>query len=147
MKKTDKRGNKVVCNSVREDGRYIEAGENDNLIVQKLERNPDALGIFGYSFLEQNDDKVQGSIIEGMEPEFDSIADGSYPISRPLFFYVKNAHSASIPGMKEYLSEFTSEAAMGDNGYLLDKGLIPLSADARAELRKSVSEGTKLVMN
>ncbi|MGK0399294.1 MAG: phosphate transport system substrate-binding protein [Gammaproteobacteria bacterium] len=147
MKKTDKSAYKVVCHSVREDGRYIEAGENDNLIVQKLERNPDALGIFGYSFLEQNDDKVQGSIIEGMEPEFDSIADGSYPISRPLFFYVKNAHAASIPGMKEYLSEFTSEAAMGDNGYLLDKGLIPLSADARAELRKSVSEGTKLVMN
>jgi phosphate transport system substrate-binding protein len=147
MKKTDKSGYKVVCHSVREDGRYIEAGENDNLIVQKLERNPNALGIFGYSFLEQNDDKVQGSIIEGMLPEFESIADGSYPISRPLFFYVKNAHAASIPGMKEYLNEFTSEAAMGDDGYLLDKGLIPLSAVERAKLRKNVSEGTKLVMN
>jgi len=147
MKKTDKAGYKAICHSIREDGRYIEAGENDNLIVQKLERNPDALGIFGYSFLEQNDDKVQGSIIEGQKPEFETIADGSYPISRPLFFYVKNAHAASIPGMKEYLAEFTSEAAMGNEGYLLDKGLIPLSAEARADLRKNVSLGTRLVMN
>jgi phosphate transport system substrate-binding protein len=147
MKKADKIAYKTVCHSMREDGRYIEAGENDNLIVQKLVRNPNALGIFGYSFLEQNDDKVQGSIIEGQQPEFESIADGSYPISRPLFFYVKNAHTASIPGIKEYLEEFTSEAAMGDNGYLLDKGLIPLSAEARAELRKNTSAGTRLVMN
>ncbi len=147
MKKTDKVAYKTVCHSMREDGRYIEAGENDNLIVQKLVRNPNALGIFGYSFLEQNDDKVQGSIIEGQQPEFESIADGSYPISRPLFFYVKNAHTASIPGIKEYLEEFTSEAAMGDNGYLLDKGLIPLSAEVRAELRKNTSAGTRLVMN
>lgn len=146
MKKADKKAYKVVCHSIREDGRYIEAGENDNLIVQKLEKNPNALGIFGYSFLEQNDDKVQGSVIEGQQPEFESISDGSYPISRPLFFYVKNAHADSIPGMKEYLKEFTSEAAMGDDGYLLDKGLIPLSAEARAELRKNVSAGTRLVM-
>lgn len=147
MKKKDKTAYKVICHSIREDGRYIEAGENDNLIVQKLERNPDALGIFGYSFLEQNDDKLQGSVVEGKQPEFDSISDGSYPISRPLFFYVKNGHVGSIPGMKEYLAEFTSEAAMGDDGYLLDKGLIPLSAEGRAELRKNVSAGTRLVMN
>jgi len=147
MKKYDKAAYKTLCHSIREDGHYIEAGENDNLIVQKLERNPNALGIFGYSFLEQNDDKVQGSIIEGQSPEFETIADGSYPISRPLFFYVKNAHAASIPGMKEYLKEFTSEAAMGDEGYLLDKGLIPLSAEARADLRENVSMGTRLVMN
>ena len=147
MKKVDKKAYKGICHSIREDGRYIEAGENDNLIVQKLEKNPNALGIFGYSFLEQNDDKVQGSVIEGQQPEFESISDGSYPISRPLFFYVKNAHAASIPGMSEFLKEFTSEAAMGDDGYLLDKGLIPLSAEARAELRKNVSAGSKLVMN
>jgi len=147
MKKTDKKAYKGICHSVREDGPYIEAGENDNLIVQKLEKNPNALGIFGYSFLEQNDDKVQGSIVEGKAPEFETIADGSYPISRPLYFYVKNAHMDSIPGMKEYLAEFTSEVAMGDDGYLLDKGLIPLSEEERAALRSNVMSGKKLVMN
>jgi len=147
MKKTDKKAYKGVCHSVREDGPYIEAGENDNLIVQKLDKNPNALGIFGYSFLEQNDDKVQGSTVEGMQPEFETIADGSYPISRPLFFYVKNAHMDSIPGMKKYLEEFTSEAAMGEDGYLLDKGLIPLSESERKVLRDNVMSGKKLVMN
>lgn len=141
MKKKDKSAYKKVCHTVREDGPYIEAGENDNLIVQKLEKNSDALGIFGFSFLEQNDDKVQGSMIEGKAPTFDTIADGSYPISRPLFFYVKNAHVKSIPGMKEYLKEFTSETAMGDDGYLLDKGLIPLSSAERKELRAAVESG------
>lgn len=147
MKKVDKKAYKRVCHSVREDGPYIEAGENDNLIVQKLDKNPNALGIFGYSFLEQNDDKVQGSIVEGKSPEFETIADGSYPISRPLFFYVKNAHMDSIPGMKEYLQEFTSEAAMGEEGYLIDKGLIPLSDSERTALRANVMSGKKLVMN
>ena len=146
MKKTDKNGYKKACHTVREDGAYIEAGENDNLIVQKLESNPNALGIFGFSFLEQNDDKVQGSIIEGKAPEFETIADGSYSISRPLYFYVKNAHVDSIPGMKEYLEEFTSEAAMGDDGYLLDKGLIPLSAAERNALRAAVKTGKKHTM-
>ena len=143
MKKKDKKAYKKVCHTVREDGPYIEAGENDNLIVQKLNKNPNALGIFGFSFLEQNDDKVQGSLIEGTGPEFETIADGSYPISRPLYFYVKNAHIKSIPGMKEFLKEFTSEAAMGDDGYLLDKGLIPLSEAERTALRQSVMSGKK----
>jgi len=147
MKKTDKKTYKGLCHSVREDGPYVEAGENDNLIVQKLEKNPNALGIFGYSFLEQNDDKVQGSIVEGMAPEFETIADGSYPISRPLYFYVKNAHMDSIPGMRQYLEEFTSEAAMGEDGYLLDKGLIPLSESERESLRNDVMSAKKLVMN
>ncbi|MDH5354004.1 MAG: PstS family phosphate ABC transporter substrate-binding protein [Gammaproteobacteria bacterium] len=146
MKKADKKAYKSVCHSVREDGPYIEVGENDNLIVQKLEKNPNALGIFGYSFLEQNDDKVQGSIIENKSPEFETIADGSYPVSRPLFFYVKNAHKDSIPGMRAYLKEFTSEAAMGEDGYLLDKGLIPLSDSERAALRDNVMSGKKLVI-
>lgn len=141
LKNKDKKAYKTVCHTVREDGLYIDAGENDNLIVQKLEKNPNALGIFGFSFLEQNDDKVQGSLVEGTVPEFESIADGSYPISRPLFFYVKNAHIKSIPGMKEYLQEFTSEGAMGDEGYLLDKGLIPLPEAERGVLRDNVSKG------
>jgi len=146
MKKTDKKGYKGVCHTVREDGPYIEAGENDNLIVQKLDKNPNALGIFGFSFLEQNDDKVQGSLVEGKLPEFETIADGSYPISRPLYFYVKKAHMESIPGMDDYLKEFTSEAAMGEDGYLLDKGLIPLSDDERDMLRKNVMAGKTLSM-
>jgi len=146
MKKKDKKAYKKVCHTVREDGLYIEAGENDNLIVQKLEKNPNALGIFGFSFLEQNDDKVQGSTVEGKSPEFETIADGSYPISRPLYFYVKNAHIASIPGMQEFLEEFTSEAAFGDEGYLIDKGLIPLSDDKRKDLRAAVKTGKKLAM-
>lgn len=146
MKKSDKSKYKQVCHTVREDGPYIEAGENDNLIVQKLDNNPNALGIFGFSFLEQNDDKVQGSLIGGKAPEFETIADGSYPISRPLYFYVKKAHMDSIPGIKEYLKEFTSEAAMGDDGYLLDKGLIPLSTSERSTLRDNVMAGKELSM-
>jgi len=146
MKKTDKKGYKGVCHTVREDGPYIEAGENDNLIVQKLDKNPNALGIFGFSFLEQNDDKVQGSLIEGKSPEFETIADGSYPISRPLYFYVKKAHIGSIPGIDAYLQEFISEAAMGEDGYLLDKGLIPLSTEERDMLRKNVMAGNTLSM-
>ena len=146
MKKTDKSQYKSVCHTVREDGLYIETGENDNLIVQKLDNNPNALGIFGFSFLEQNDDKVQGSIVEGMMPEFETIADGSYPISRPLYFYVKKAHMESIPGIDAFLKEFTSEAAMGEDGYLLDKGLIPLSDSERDMLRKNTLAGKTLSM-
>lgn len=126
MKKTDKKGYKKVCHTVREDGAYIEAGENDNLIVQKLQANPDAVGIFGFSFLDQNADVIQGSVIEGEAPTFDAIAAGSYPVSRPLFFYVKKAHVDVIPGMKGYLAEFTSEKAWGPEGYLADKGMIPM---------------------
>ena len=126
MKKVDKRAYKAICHTVREDGAYIEAGENDNLIIQKLTRNPNAYGIFGFSFLDQNADVVQGSMIEGVEPTFENIADKSYSVSRPLFFYVKKAHVGVVPGIAEYVREFTSEKARGDDGYLLDKGLIPL---------------------
>ena len=134
----NKKGKKVfqaVAHAIREDGAYIEAGENDNLIVQKLEANPNALGIFGFSFLDQNADKVQSSKIEGVIAAFDTIADGSYPVSRPLFFYVKNAHVGKIPGIKEYIAEFTSEKAWGDEGYLSDKGLIPMPEKERAEYK------------
>jgi len=138
MKKQDKKKYKAVCHGVREDGGYIEAGENDNLIVQKLVANPNALGIFGYSFLEQNSEKVQGSLVDGKEPTFDAISDGSYPVSRSLFFYVKKAHVGVIPGIEEYLAEFTSERAMGEDGYLADKGMIPMMEDERAEVVANV---------
>ncbi len=129
---------KAVCHTMREDGAYVEAGENDNLIVQKLQANPDAVGIFGFSFLEQNDNIVQSSIIGGYEADFDSIADGDYPISRPLYFYVKKQHVGTVPGIEEYLAEFTSEGAWGDDGYLADKGMIPLDADLRKESGASI---------
>ncbi len=125
-KKSNKAKYKSICHTIREDGAYIEAGENDNLIIQKLKKNPDALGIFGFSFLDQNSDLVKGASIDGGFPEFETIADGSYPVSRPLFFYVKKAHVGKIPGMAEFLHEFTSKKAMGEEGYLTDKGLIPL---------------------
>ena len=140
MKKTDKNAYKAACHTVREDGAFIEAGENDNLIVQKLEANPKAVGIFGFSFLDQNSDKVQGSIIDGVAAEFDTIASGEYPVSRPLYFYVKKAHVGSIPGIAEYLAEFTSEQAWGENGYLSDKGLIPMPDEERAQTAKNAKE-------
>ncbi|MET0023556.1 MAG: PstS family phosphate ABC transporter substrate-binding protein [Sedimenticola sp.] len=143
MKKTDKKAYKKLCHTIREDGAFIEAGENDNLIVQKLEANPAALGIFGFSFLDQNSDKVKGSEVDGVEPAFEAIADGSYPVSRPLYFYVKKAHIGKVPGIKEYLAEFTSEKAWGDEGYLTDKGLIPMPT---AE-RKSFAEAVKGMKN
>jgi len=121
----------AACQAMREDGRFIEAGENDNLIVQKLEANADALGIFGFSFLDQNRNIVQASHIDGVAPTFDSIADGSYPVSRSLFFYVKKNHVGTIPGMQEYVAEFTSEDAAGSLGYLTERGLIPLPAEER----------------
>jgi phosphate transport system substrate-binding protein len=137
MKKTDKKKYKAVCHGIREDGAYIEAGENDNLIVQKLEANPDALGIFGFSFLDQNTDQIQGSKVNGVEPDFETIASGEYPVSRSLYFYVKKAHVGTIPGIEGYVAEFTSDKAWGDEGYLADKGLIPLPEDKRAEVAKS----------
>ena len=129
LEKEDKSRFKAVCNTMREDGAFVEAGENDNLIVQKLEANPDAFGIFGFSFLDENRDKVRGVAIEGVKPEFESIASGDYAVSRPLFFYVKKAHVGVIPGIAEYLAEFTGENAMGEEGYLAERGLIPLPSD------------------
>jgi len=136
LKKTDKNKFKEITESVREDGAYIEAGENDNLIVQKLNANPNALGIFGFSFLDQNADKLHGSYVEGAEPTFDDIASGTYTLSRPLFFYVKKAHADVIPGIKEYLDEFTSEKAWGPDGYLPEKGMIPMPDAERKQFRQ-----------
>ena len=128
---------KKACHEIREDGAFIEAGENDNLIVQKLEANPAAFGIFGFSFLDQNSDKVKGAKINGTEPEFEEIAAGNYPVSRSLYFYVKQQHVGVIPGIKEYVTEFTSDTAWGPDGYLVDKGLIPLPDADRAAMAKS----------
>lgn len=133
MKKSNNNAYKVACHSVREDGAYIESGENDNLIVQKLRENPKAFGVFGFSFLDQNADVIQGSLIDGVAPEFENIADGSYPVSRPLYLYAKKAHIGIIPGIQEYLNAFTDEAAWGNEGYLTDKGLIPMPDEERSK--------------
>ncbi|MFO7749429.1 MAG: substrate-binding domain-containing protein [Desulfobacteraceae bacterium] len=147
MKKKDKGQYKKICHTIREDGAYIEAGENDNLIVQKLDANADALGIFGFSFLDQNTDKIQGSYIDGVAPTFDNIAALEYPVSRPLFFYVKKQHVGKIPGIREYLAEFTSNKAWGDFGYLTDKGLIPMPSKERQQFATAVKELTPLKMS
>lgn len=146
LEESDKNAFKATCQTVREDGAYIEAGENDNLIVQKLEANNKAMGIFGYSFLDQNTDKLQGSVIEGGEPTFENIAAGKYTVSRPLFIYVKKAHVGVIPGMSEFLAEFTSEAAWGQDGYLADKGLIPAPKAEQEEFAKAAKDLKPLVL-
>ena len=135
---------KAVAYAVREDGAYIEAGENDNLIVQKLEANPNAVGIFGFSFLEENGDKVQGSVVDGVAPSFDSIASGDYPVSRPLYFYIKAAHVGKIPGIQEYAMEFASNRAMGEDGYLPERGLIPLGDDERKQIQADIAKLKRL---
>jgi len=139
MKEKDKKAYTAACHTVREDGAFIEAGENDNLIVQKLGANKDAYGIFGYSFLEENLATVKPAIINGSRPTYESIAGGAYPLSRPIFFYVKKAHVGVIPGIPEFLAEFTSDKAFGPEGYLSDRGLIALPD----EQRKQVAENTK----
>ncbi len=146
IEKTDEDRYEQICASMREDGAFVEAGENDNLIVQKLEANPQAFGIFGFSFLDQNIDKIQGSMINGVEPTFDNVAAGDYPVSRSLFFYVKNAHVGVVPGIEEYVAEFTSEDAWGTFGYLAEKGLIPLPDAKRAAMAESARSGAPLSM-
>lgn len=140
LKSTDETRYKAVCHSIREDGAYVEAGENDNLILQKLEANLSAMGIFGFSFLDQNAEKVRGSAVDGVEPSFDNIADGSYSVARPLYFYAKKAHVDVIPGLRGFLREFTSERAWGDDGYLSERGLIPMPAEERAQIAANVLE-------
>ncbi|MEM7432371.1 MAG: PstS family phosphate ABC transporter substrate-binding protein [Pseudomonadota bacterium] len=138
MKSTDKNRYKEICHTIREDGAFVEAGENDNLIVQKLQANPNALGIFGFSFLDQNAEKVKGAAVDGVVPTFDAIADGDYPVSRPLYFYVKKAHVGVIPGLEGFLREFTSERAWGEDGYLSERGLIPMPDEERGQIAADV---------
>jgi len=133
-----RKANKKACKIMREDGAVIEAGENDALIVQKLQANPKSFGIFGFSYLENNRDRIQAAAIGGIEISLESIQSYEYPVARPLFFYVKKAHITVIPGLKEYLQTFTSEKAIGEEGYLADAGLVPLDNAMRANLRKAV---------
>ena len=147
MKGTDKAAYKSLCHTIREDDAFVEAGENDNLIVQKLNANPDSFGIFGFSFLEQNVDSVQGSQIDGKFPTFENISSGDYPVSRSLYFYAKKANIGVVPGIKEYLDEFMSARASGADGYLTEKGLIPMNAEEHAQWSTSVGNLETLSAN
>ena len=137
MGKAAKKG----CAKLREDGLAVEAGENDTLIVNKLAADPDMFGLFGFSYLVANKDKIKAAKIEGKLPSLASIQDYSYPIARPLFFYVKKAHVGTVPGIKEYLKEFTAKGTMGPKGYLTDIGLVPLDNKTYKKVRAA---GTKL---
>ncbi|OLF71109.1 phosphate ABC transporter substrate-binding protein [Maricaulis sp. W15] len=137
LRDNDRNRFEQIASRIREDGRWIDAGENDNAIVQTLVNTPTAFGVFGYSFLDQNSDRISAVSIDGVAPEFEAIADGSYPVSRSLFFYVKNQHAAIIPGLAQYIDEFTSEDAWGEFGYLTDRGLIPLPDAERDATREA----------
>lgn len=139
IKAEDKNAYKAICHSVREDGAFVEAGENDNLIVQKLAADSSSYGIFGYSFLEENSGTLQAATVAGFEPTMDNISAGDYPLARSLWFYVKKAHVGVVPGIAEYVAEFASEGAWGDNGYLADVGLIPLDRADRMAAAESAN--------
>jgi phosphate transport system substrate-binding protein len=144
VKALDGDRHKEVCSRMRQDGPFIEAGENDNLIVQRLNADPSAFGIFGYSFLYENQDTLQAVKVNGVAPNADTIASGDYGVSRPLFIYVKNAHRGVIPGLNEFVAEYMSEAALGPDGYLAERGLVALSDDKRAEVQEAVLNGKHL---
>jgi phosphate transport system substrate-binding protein len=132
VKKANEAKYKAICTGMREDGAFIEAGENDNLIVQKLEANPGTVGIFGYSYLEENANLLKGIAINGVNPTYDSISSFKYPGARPLFVYIKNAHVGAIPSIRAFVAEFTKESAFGPKGYLRQAGLIASPNQVRA---------------
>ncbi|MEQ9315586.1 MAG: phosphate ABC transporter substrate-binding protein, partial [Henriciella sp.] len=136
LKETDPDLFKTRATTIRMDGKWIDSGENDTAIVQTLMKNPDSIGIMGYSFLEQNLDRLKGAHIEGNDPTFEEIASGEYGISRSMFFYVKKQNVNLVPGIEDFISEFTQEDAWGPTGYLIEKGLIPLQEDERAAVRE-----------
>jgi len=140
LRTTEKQRYVEIAHAIRDDGVYVEEGENDNFIVHKLEKNPDDLGIFGFSFLLGNADRLQGAVIEGTPPTAETIASGRYPFSRALFLYVKKAHIGRIPGLYEFLVAFTSDSAWGPEGYLVDLGLVPLTGAEREKNRNTVRQ-------
>jgi phosphate transport system substrate-binding protein len=144
MKKANKKQYKGLCRTVREDGVYVEMGENDNLIIQKLVNDKNSLGIFGFSFLDQNADKVRGANINGKEITFENIASGAYPISRPLYFYVKNSHREKVQGLNKFIAEFVDEDTFGEEGYLVDKGLIPSPEETREKFMEDAKNSVNL---
>ena len=133
LKKSDEIKYKTICTKIREDGPYVEAGENDNLIVQKLAANPNQLGVFGYSYLEENGDKIKGVPVQGVAPTYDNIASFKYPASRPLYIYVKAQHIRAVRGMREFLAEYTKDSTWSKTGYLAKRGLVASPDSVRAK--------------
>jgi phosphate transport system substrate-binding protein len=133
-----------VCQRMRTDGPFVEAGENDNLIVQRLTSDTNAFGIFGYSFLYENQDSLKGAAIDGVQPSAETIETGDYGVSRPLFFYIKNAHRGAIPNLAEFIEDYVSEAAMGPGGYLQERGLVPLNDERRKAVQDAALNGTSM---
>ena len=141
MRNADKKAFGLYAHTLREDGKWIDAGENDNALVQTLVNTPTAVGVFGYSFLAQNGDKIKGAEIDGVAPEFENIASGDYDISRSLYFYVKKSHLDKTPGLREFTLEFLSDAAAGEGGYLEEIGLVPLPEGQREVIIANVRNG------
>lgn len=133
---------KSDCTSMRTDGPFIEAGENDNLIVQRLEADANAVGIFGYSFLYENQDKLQAVTIAGVEPSMDTIGSGDYGLSRPLYIYIKNAHRSVIKGLDDFVKEYVSDESMGKDGYLVERGLVVLPDDKLKAVQEAALNST-----
>jgi phosphate transport system substrate-binding protein len=140
LKESNEDEYKSFCTGIREDGAYVETGENDNLIVQKLSANPQAVGIFGYSFLEENQNRIRGIALNGVAPTYDAIASFEYPGARPLYIYVKAAHINVIPGLKEFVAEFPK--AWDKGGYLSRRGLITAPDDVRASAAQAAQSLT-----
>lgn len=138
LKKSDRKAFDNAWKSIRKDGYYVEAGENDNVIVQKIEANKNAFGVFGFSFLEENTAKLKGVALDGVEPDFDAIANGKYKGARAMFIYVKKAHIGVIPGLEKFAAEYVSDRALGRDGYLARKGLVALPKAELEAVRKAV---------
>ncbi|MDJ1158020.1 PstS family phosphate ABC transporter substrate-binding protein [Chelatococcus sp. SYSU_G07232] len=144
LKKADAKAFEKTWKSLREDGAWVDAGENDNLIVQKLDANPKAVGVFGYSFLEENTAKIKGAMVDGVAPDFDTISSGQYKVARPLFVYFKKQHVGVVPGLDKFIAEYVSDKALGEDGYLSRKGLVPLPKAELAKVRADVQALTTL---
>jgi phosphate transport system substrate-binding protein len=144
QKRTGAKIDNRKCMQVRADGAFVEAGENDNIIVQKLVANPLSYGVFGFSFLEENQDKIHGAKINDLAPSTDAIQGGTYSMARSMFVYVKKNHIGVVPGLAEFVAEYVSEASFGDDGYLEKKGLVPLPKGEREAIRKSATAGSVL---
>lgn len=140
LAETDEKAFEAAAHTLREDGFWIDGGENDNALVQTLVNTPSAIGVFGYSFLDQNIDKIKGASIDGIEPEFEKIVSGEYKVSRSLYFYLKKDNVEFTPGLKEYALEFTSDQAVGEGGYLAEIGLVPLQGAERDKIRADVEQ-------
>jgi phosphate transport system substrate-binding protein len=144
LKKKDRKAFDRVWKTLREDGAYVEAGENDNVIVAKLEANRNAFGVFGYSFLEENLAKLRGVPLNGVAPEFDAITSGKYPGARRMYVYIKKAHVGLVPGIDKFAAEYVSNKALGENGYLAKKGLVTLPKSELAVVRKTALSMTPM---